>query len=43
MQYLIIAYDYDDAQERRLEVRAKHLENAKKLMAEGKIVQAGAL
>ncbi len=43
MQYLIIAYDNEDAQERRLESRQAHLEGAKKLMAEGKIVNAGAL
>ncbi len=43
MQYLIIAYDNDDAQERRLEVRDAHIEGAKKLMNEGKIINAGAL
>ena len=43
MQYLVIAYDYDDALERRLEVRDAHVEGARKLMVEGKIVNAGAL
>lgn len=43
MQYLVIAYDNDNALERRLESREAHIEGAKKLMAEGKIVNAGAL
>ena len=43
MQYLVIAYDHDDALERRLEVRDAHVEGARKLMVEGKIVNAGAL
>jgi uncharacterized protein len=43
MQYLIIAYDHEDALERRLEARDAHIEGAKKLMAEGKIIDAGAL
>jgi uncharacterized protein YciI len=43
MQYLIIAYDHDDALQRRLDARDAHLQGAKKLMAEGKIVNAGAL
>ncbi len=43
MQYLVIAYDYDDALERRLACRYEHIEGAKKLMKEGKIINAGAL
>ncbi|TLP37087.1 YciI family protein [Arcobacter arenosus] len=43
MQYLVIAYDNDGALEKRLEVRDAHVEGAKKLMAEGKIIDAGAL
>lgn len=43
MQYLVIAYDYDDALERRLACRDEHIEGAKKLMKEGKIINAGAL
>ena len=43
MQYLVIAYDYDDALERRLASRDEHIEGAKKLMKEGKIINAGAL
>lgn len=43
MQYLVIAYDYDDAFERRMQTREEHLKEAKKLMREGKIINAGAL
>ncbi|RXJ87826.1 YciI family protein [Arcobacter sp. CECT 8985] len=43
MQYLVIAYDNDNALEKRLEVRDAHMQGAKKLMAEGKIINAGAL
>ena len=43
MQYLVIAYDNDGALEKRLEVRDAHVEGAKKMMAEGKIIDAGAL
>ena len=43
MQYLIIAYDNEGALEKRLEVRDAHVEGAKALMAEGKIINAGAL
>ena len=31
MQYLVIAYDYDDALERRLEVRDEHVKVQKSL------------
>ncbi len=43
MQYLIIAYDYDDAIERRLKVRDEHIKATKELMKKGKIITAGAL
>ncbi|MGB7403260.1 MAG: YciI family protein [Arcobacter sp.] len=43
MQYLIIAYDNDNALDKRLEVRDAHVAGAKKLIAEGKIINAGAL
>ena len=43
MQYLVVVYDYEDALEKRLEVREAHLEGAKKLIKEGKIINAGAL
>ena len=43
MQYLVIAYDNEGALEKRLEVREAHIEGAKKMMAEGKIISVGAL
>ncbi|QKF82983.1 YciI family protein [Halarcobacter ebronensis] len=43
MQYLVIAYDNDGALEKRLEVRDAHVAGAKKMIAEGKIINAGAL
>lgn len=43
MQYLIIAYDNDNALDKRLASREAHVEGARKLMAQGKIVNAGAL
>ena len=43
MQYLIIAYDNENALERRLESREAHVAGARKLMAEGKIINAAAL
>jgi len=43
MQYLVVVYDYEDALVKRLEVREAHLEGAKKLIKEGKIINAGAL
>ena len=43
MQYLVIAYDNDNALDRRLSVRDVHVAGVKKLMAEGKIINAGAL
>ena len=43
MQYLVIAYDNENALERRLESREAHIEGVKKLISEGKIINAGAL
>lgn len=43
MQYLVIAYDNDNALDRRLAVRDEHVAGVRKLMAEGKIINAGAL
>ena len=43
MQYLVIAYDNDNALDRRLAVRDEHVAGVKKLMSEGKIINAGAL
>ncbi|MCG3681949.1 YciI family protein [Aliarcobacter butzleri] len=43
MQYLVIAYDNDGALKQRLESREAHIEGARKLMSEGKIINAGAL
>ncbi|HJE02725.1 YciI family protein [Aliarcobacter thereius] len=43
MQYLVIAYDYEDALDRRMACRDEHVKNTKKLMNEKKIINAGAL
>lgn len=43
MQYLIIAYDNENALEKRLAVRDEHVKAAKELMAKGNIITAGAL
>jgi hypothetical protein len=43
MQYLVIAYDYEDALDKRMENRPAHVEATQKLMGEGKIVSACAL
>lgn len=43
MQYLVIAYDNEGALEKRLEVRDAHVAGAKKMIAEGKVIEAGAL
>jgi len=43
MQYLVIAYDKKDALNRRLETREAHIKGIRKLMSEGKIINAGAL
>ncbi len=43
MQYLVIAYDNDNALDKRMAARPAHVEATQKLMAEGKIVSACAL
>ncbi|WP_419765727.1 MAG: YciI family protein [Arcobacter sp.] len=43
MQYLVIAYDNENALEKRMAARPAHVEATQKLMAEGKIVSACAL
>lgn len=43
MQYLVIAYDYGNSLDKRMEHRPAHVEAAKKLMADGTIISAGAL
>jgi len=43
MQYLVIAYDYDNVLDKRMEARPAHVEGTQKLMAEGKIVSACAM
>lgn len=43
MQYLVIAYDYEDALDRRLSARDEHIKLAKELMEKGHIINAGAL
>lgn len=45
MQFAVIAHDYkdDNALERRMSVREKHLKNAGKLFEEGKLLFASAL
>ena len=43
MQYLVIAYDNDNALDKKMEARPAHVEGTQKLMAEGKIVSACAM
>ena len=43
MQYLVIAYDNDNALDKRMEARPAHIEGTQKLMAEGKIISACAM
>ncbi len=43
MQYLVIAYDYEDALEKRLKARAEHVKSTQELMKKGKIISACAL
>lgn len=43
MQYLVIAYDYDNVLEKRMEARASHVEKTQELMQSGKIVSACAM
>ena len=42
-QYLITAYDYPDAHQRRLRVREEHLAGARHLRATGQLVTGGAI
>ncbi|MFA7570517.1 MAG: YciI family protein [Sulfurimonadaceae bacterium] len=43
MQYLVIAYDYEDALERRMEARPAHVKATQSLMKSGKIITACAM
>lgn len=43
MDYLIVAYDHKDVLSKRMEARDAHLQGAKKLIEEGKIINAGAI
>lgn len=43
MQYLIIAYDYENALDKRMENRPAHVKSTQQLMKEGKIISACAL
>lgn len=43
MQYLVIAYDYDNALDKRMEARPEHVKATQTLMKEGKIISACAL
>lgn len=43
MQLLVIAYDNDNALDKRMEARPAHVEGTQKLMAEGKIITACAM
>lgn len=43
MQYLVIAYDNENALDKRLEVRDEHIKAAKELIAKGNIITASAL
>ncbi|WP_423147212.1 YciI family protein [Rubrolithibacter danxiaensis] len=42
-QYLVIAYDFPDAIERRLEVRPQHFEEVRKMKAKNNFVKGGAI
>lgn len=43
MQYLVIAYDYDDALDKRMKSRPAHVQSTQKLMKLGKILNACAM
>ena len=43
MQYLVIAYDYENVLEKRMEARPSHVEKTQDLMKSGKIVSACAM
>ncbi len=43
MQYLVVVYDRIGTLEKRLNAREAHLKGARELIAQGKIIHAGAL
>ena len=43
MQYLVIAYDNENALDKRMDARPEHVEATQRLMREGKIISACAL
>lgn len=43
MQYLVIAYDYENALDKRMNARPEHVKATQALMKEGKIISACAL
>ena len=43
MQYLVIAYDNENALDKRMDARPEHVEATQRLMGEGKIISACAL
>jgi uncharacterized protein YciI len=43
MQYLVIAYDYENALDKRMEARAAHVKATQALMKSGKIISACAM
>ena len=43
MQYLVIAYDYENALDKRMEARAAHVKATQSLMKSGKIISACAM
>lgn len=43
MQYVVHAYDYPDALERRLAIRERHLDGVRRMKAEGTFHLGGAL
>lgn len=43
MTFIVNGYDYEDGKERRFNAREVHLENIKKMKAEGKILYAAAM
>jgi uncharacterized protein YciI len=43
MQYLVIAYDYENVLDKRMDARPQHVAATQNLMKEGKIISACAL
>ncbi len=43
LQFLVLAYDYADARERRAAVRQSHLEKLKPIIEKGVVLSAGAI